>query len=136
MQPIDLKQKTQSLFRTTLPLSVNPIKPMDEEQKPPVSSTAQFNIKPDGEVKYTGEVVTPESQAVIQDLLRQSEYYRLKAHQLEQEKLKKQSGNDAVVVIFTACVLSLVIFSGYAIITSLTNQNQSPKIQETPTDVQ
>lgn len=95
-------------------------------------------LKIDGElIDFEGNL-NNNSQELIKQALQQIEYYRTQSHQLkvkmleiEQSKLRHSQQYDGIVVIFCACVLVLLTFFSYTIVSGVAGyfNNQSARVK-------
>lgn len=90
-------------------------------QNPPHQNQKfKLQLSEKGSVNFEGEL-TKETQEIVQQALQQAEYYKQKAAQLESEKIKQNTEFDSIVIVFVSCVLALLLFGSFMIVSSIRN---------------
>jgi cytochrome c-type biogenesis protein CcmH/NrfG len=90
----------------------------------------KVKLSKSGELNFEGEL-NSESQKLLEQCLQQAEYYRQKSSDSEAKSLNLKTQVDSIVVVFIACLLSLLSFSSYIVVSQVTNW-----FREVTTDVQ
>jgi hypothetical protein len=96
---------------------MTPQKPTDYQTPPP---QFKLNISKEGGVSYEGDM-NEETQQIIQQALDQAHYYKQKAADLEESKVKKTTETDAISIMFMSAVLMMIMFVTMVTISSVTS---------------
>lgn len=80
----------------------------------------KVRLSKSGELNFEGEL-NSESQKLLEQCLQQAEYYRQKYSETETKGLDLKNQIDSVIIVFFACLLSLVSFGSYIVVSKLTN---------------
>jgi len=86
-----------------------------------LSPTTKFKISSNGDIEVEGKM-DEEAKEIITTALQQAEFYRQKAAQLEQEKIKKSSEVDAVVVVFISSLLAVTMLLSYMVVSAVSSK--------------
>ena len=80
----------------------------------------KVKLSKSGELNFEGEL-NSESQKLLEQCLQQAEYYRQKSSESETKGLDFKHQVDSVVIVFFACLLALVSFGSYIVVSHVTN---------------
>lgn len=98
------------------------------KQSPQTHSSIKLKISNKGDIdlEVSGEM-TEHDKDTVTSALQQAEFYRQQANKIEEEKLKKSSDVDAVMVVFIASMLSVTMVLSYMVVSAISSKfsNQS-----------
>ena len=79
-----------------------------------------FNLRQNDQLNFEEEL-NQESAEILEKLLQQAEYYRTKTKQSDTETTQAKKQIDSITMTFIDCVLTLMMFGAYSIISSISN---------------
>jgi hypothetical protein len=96
--------------------------PPPHQYKDPKQQTRfKLDITQQGDISFDGDMSDTKTQELLQQALQQAEYYKQKTAQLESEKIKQHTEIDSVVIVFVSCVLALLLFGSFMLVSSIRN---------------